>query len=140
MRIFETIDNVTMINESTGAFPMQRIDQLSGGREPFCRGNILWCWTHCGQMAPLGARPRLVCAHGPASTRMTQTRADELPSPQDIYNELKPVVGFIVAGELATTVKVGQQLLGARVGDPRRPLPPLGDGSRAALQKLLMYV
>jgi hypothetical protein len=38
-------------------FPMQRIDQLSGGREPFCRGNILWCWTHCGQMAPLGARP-----------------------------------------------------------------------------------
>jgi hypothetical protein len=74
-------------------FPMQRIDQLSGGREPFCRGNILWCWTHCGQMAPLGARPRLVCAHGPALTRMTQTRADELPSPQDIYNELKPLLG-----------------------------------------------
>ena len=94
-------------------FPMQRIDRLSGGGEPFCRGNILWCWTHCGQMAPLGARPRLVCAHGPASTRMTQTRADELPSPQDIYNELKPLLGIIVAGELATTVKVGQELRGA---------------------------
>jgi hypothetical protein len=115
---------------------MQRIDQLSGGRQPFSRGNILWCWTHCGQMAPLGARPRLVCAHGPALTRMTQTRADELPSPQDIYNELKPVLGIIVAGELATTVKVGQELRGAGVG----PLPPLGDGSHAALQKLLTYV
>ena len=100
-------------------FPMQRIDQLSGGREPFCRGNILWCWTHCGQIAPLGARPRLVCAHGPALTRMTQTRADELPSPQDIYNELKPLLGIIVAGELATTVKVGQELRGAGVGGPR---------------------
>jgi 4-hydroxy-tetrahydrodipicolinate synthase len=50
---------------------------------------------------------------------MTQTRADELPSPQDIYNELKPLLGFIVAGELATTVKVGQELRGAGVGDPR---------------------
>ena len=120
MRIFETIDNVTMINESTGAFPdaAHRPAQRWSG-EPFCRGNILWCWTHSGQMAPLGARPRLVCAHGPALTRMTQTRADELPSPQDIYNELTPVLGIIVAGELATTVKVGQELRGAGVGDPR---------------------
>jgi 4-hydroxy-tetrahydrodipicolinate synthase len=63
-----------------------------------------------------------------------------LPSPQNVYNELKPVVGFIVAGELATTVKVGKELRGARVGGSRRPLLPLGDGSRAALRKLLTYV
>jgi 4-hydroxy-tetrahydrodipicolinate synthase len=94
---------------------MQRIDQLGGGREPFCRGNILWCWTHCRQLAPLGTaapclRPRLCIDLHDA------TCADELPSAQNVYNELKPVVGFIVAGELATTVKVGQELRGARVG------------------------
>ncbi|MGB6761440.1 hypothetical protein [Mycobacterium sp.] len=50
---------------------------------------------------------------------MTQTRADELPSPQDIYNELRPLLGIIVAGELATTLKVGQELPGAGVGDLR---------------------
>jgi 4-hydroxy-tetrahydrodipicolinate synthase len=118
---------------------MRRIDQLGGGRVPFCRGNILWCWTHCRQLVPLGARPRRSCPRL-CIDLYDATCADELPSAQNFYNELKPVVGFIVAGELATTVKVGQQLLGARVGDPRRPLPPLGDGSRAALQKLLMYV
>jgi len=33
MRMFETIDNVTMVKESTGdLFRMQPIDELSGGR------------------------------------------------------------------------------------------------------------
>jgi hypothetical protein len=50
---------------------------------------------------------------------MPQTHADELPSPQGIYNELKPVLGIRVAGELATTVKARQELRGAGVGDLR---------------------
>ena len=86
-------------------------------------------------------------AHGHAGLRprlcidlYDATCADELPSAQNIYNELKPLVGFIVAGELATTVKVGQELRGAGIGGSRRPLLPLGDGSRAALKKLLTYV
>jgi 4-hydroxy-tetrahydrodipicolinate synthase len=34
-RMFETIDNVTIIKESTGELSrIQRIDQLSGGRPP----------------------------------------------------------------------------------------------------------
>ena len=88
---------------------------------------------------PLGARPRRSCPRL-CIDLYDATCADELPSAQNFYNELKPVVGFIVAGELATTVKVGQQLLGARVGGSRRPLLPLGDGSRAALKKLLTYI
>jgi 4-hydroxy-tetrahydrodipicolinate synthase len=44
---------------------------------------------------------------------------------------------FTVAGGLATTVKAGLELWGAGVGDPRRPLLPLDDEGRTALQKLL---
>ena len=54
--------------------------------------------------------------------------------------ELKPLLEFIVAGGLATTVKAGLEFIGAAVGDPRRPLLPLDDEGRAALQKLLTYV
>ncbi len=39
-RMFETIDNVTMVKESTGDLSrMQRIDELSGGRLPFYNGS-----------------------------------------------------------------------------------------------------
>ena len=64
-------------------------------------------------------------------------RAGELQRAQTIYTELKPMLEFIVAAGLATTVKAGLELLGAGVGDPRRPLLPLDDEGRAALQKLL---
>ena len=67
-------------------------------------------------------------------------RAGELPRAQTIYTELKPLLEFIVAGGLATTVKAGLELIGAAVGDPRRPLLPLDDEGRAALQKLLTDV
>jgi 4-hydroxy-tetrahydrodipicolinate synthase len=37
-------------------------------------------------------------------------------------------------------VKAGLDLLGAGVGDPRRPLLPLDDEGRAALEELLAKV
>jgi 4-hydroxy-tetrahydrodipicolinate synthase len=64
-------------------------------------------------------------------------RAGELQRAQTIYTELKPLLEFIVAGGLAATVKAGLELLGAGVGDPRRPLLPLDDDGCAALHKLL---
>jgi 4-hydroxy-tetrahydrodipicolinate synthase len=40
VRMFETIDNVSMVKESTGDLSrMQRIDELSGGRLPFYNGS-----------------------------------------------------------------------------------------------------
>jgi 4-hydroxy-tetrahydrodipicolinate synthase len=42
-----------------------------------------------------------------------------------------------VAGDLATTVKAGLELLGVGVGDPRLRLLPVDDEGRAALTKLL---
>ena len=63
-------------------------------------------------------------------------RAGELPRAQTLYTQLEPLLEFIVAGGLATTVKAGLGLLGVCAGDPRRPLLPLDDDGRAALQKL----
>jgi 4-hydroxy-tetrahydrodipicolinate synthase len=64
-------------------------------------------------------------------------RAGEVDKAQKIYDELKPLLEFIVAGGLATTVKAGLDLLGVGVGDPRRPLLPLDDEGRTRLRELL---
>jgi hypothetical protein len=71
--MFETIDNVTMIKESTGDLSRMRGSASSaaaGSRSATAISS--GARTRCGQMAPLGARPRCVCAHGPALAGMTQ--------------------------------------------------------------------
>ncbi|GAA4296329.1 hypothetical protein GCM10023161_47520 [Mycobacterium paraffinicum] len=50
---------------------------------------------------------------------------------------LKPLLEFIVAGGLATTVKAGLDLLGIWAGEPRRPLLPLDERDRDHLRSLL---
>ena len=56
---------------------------------------------------------------------------------QVLYDDLKPLLEFIVAGGLATTVKAGLELLGVPAGEPRRPLLPLDEAGRAELRRLL---
>jgi 4-hydroxy-tetrahydrodipicolinate synthase len=73
----------------------------------------------------------------PCTDLYDAVRAGELPRAQAIYDKLKPLLKFIVAGGLATAVKAGLELLRVGVGDPRRPLLPLDDKGRAALKKLL---
>src|ERR1700720_1922191 len=70
--MFETIDNVTMINESTGAFPDAAHRPARRWPGAVLQGQYPLCWTHCRQLAPLGTRPRGVCARGSALTCMTQ--------------------------------------------------------------------
>ena len=138
VRMFETIDNVSMVKESTGdLFRMQRIQALSDGRLPFYNGNnplVLdalqagaagWCTA-----AP-SLRPR------PCIDLYDAVRAGELSRALAIYDELKPLLELIVAGGLPTTVKAGLELLGVGAGEPRRPLLPLDHDGRAALKKLL---
>jgi 4-hydroxy-tetrahydrodipicolinate synthase len=141
VRMFETIDNLTMVKESTGDLSrMQRIAELSDGQLPFYNGSnpLVLDALRAGAAGWCTAAPNL--RSQPCIDLYDAVRAGELERAQTIYTELKPLLEFIVAGGLATTVKAGLDLLGAGVGDPRRPLLPLDDDGRAALEGLLTGV
>ena len=117
-----------MVKESTGDLSrMRRIDQLSGGRLPFYNGsnplvlNALQAGATGWCTAARCLRPQ------PCIDLYDAVRANEISTAQAIYAEIRPLLEFIVAGGLATTVKAGLELLGVGVGDPRRPLLPLDD-------------
>lgn len=138
VRMFESIDNFTMVKESTGDLSrMQRIAKLSGGQLPFYNGSnpLVLDALRAGAAGWCTAAPCL--RPQPCIDLYEAVRTGELQKAQAIYTELKPLLEFIVAGGLATTVKAGLELLAVGVGDPRRPLLPLDDEGRAALQGLL---
>lgn len=139
VRMFTDIDNVQMVKESTGDITrMQRIKELSGGALPFYNGSnplVLealvegasgWCTA-----AP-NLRPQ------PCLDLYAAVRAGELERARRIYDELAPLLRFIVAGGLPTTVKAGLELIGQAAGDPRAPLLPLDADGRAELQAMLV--
>lgn len=138
VRMFETIDNVTMVKESTGdLFRMQRIDELSGGRLPFYNGSnpLVLDALKAGASGWCTAAPNLRAQ--PCIDLYDAVCAGDLDKAQAIYDDLKPLLQFIVAGGLATTVKAGLDLLGFPVGDPRAPLLPLDEQGRTELKGLL---
>ncbi|OIN82705.1 dihydrodipicolinate synthase family protein [Mycobacterium malmoense] len=141
VRMFETIDNVTMVKESTGDLTrMRRIAELSGGRLPFYNGSnpLVLDALKAGASGWCTAAPCL--RPQPCIDLYEAVRAGDLDKAQALYDELKPLLTFIVAGGLATTVKAGLDLLGFPVGDPRAPLLPLDERGRTTLRGLLSGV
>ncbi|ORB69395.1 dihydrodipicolinate synthase family protein [Mycobacterium scrofulaceum] len=138
VRMFDTIENVTMVKESTGDLTrMRRISELSGGRLPFYNGSnpLVLDALKAGASGWCTAAPCL--RPQPCIDLYDAVRADDLDQAQARYDDLKPLLQFIVAGGLATTVKAGLELLGFPVGDPRPPLLPLDEDGRALLKQLL---
>jgi 4-hydroxy-tetrahydrodipicolinate synthase len=136
--MFETIDNLTMVKESTGDLSrMRRIDELSGGRLPFYNGSnpLVLDALRAGASGWCTAAPCL--RPQPCIDLYEAVRAHDFEKAQILYDGLKPFLQFIVAGGLATTVKAGLDLLGFPAGDPRAPLLPLDEQGRAELQDLL---
>lgn len=136
--MFETIDNVTMVKESTGDLSrMHRITELSGGRLPFYNGSnpLVLDALKAGASGWCTAAPNL--RPQPCIDLYEAVRAGDLEKAQNLYDDLKPLLEFIVAGGLATTVKAGLDLLGFPAGDPRAPLLPLEEQRRAQLRDLL---
>lgn len=138
VRMFESIENVTMVKESTGDLTrMQRIAELSGNRLPFYNGSnpLVLDALKAGASGWCTAAPNLRAA--PCIDLYEAVRANDLDTAQKLYDDLKPLLQFIVAGGLATTVKAGLELLDFPVGDPRAPLLPLDEQGRAELKRLL---
>ncbi|RUP02936.1 MAG: dihydrodipicolinate synthase family protein [Mycobacterium sp.] len=136
--LFDNIDNVTMVKESTGDLNrMRRIAELSGGELPFYNGSnpLVLDALRVGASGWCTAAPNL--RPQPCIDLYKAVRADDLEKAQLRYDDLKPLLQFIVAGGLPTTVKAGLDLLGFPAGDPRPPLLALDERRRAELQALL---
>jgi len=137
VQMFDTIDNVTMAKESTGDLSrMKRINALSDGRLPFCNGSNPWSWTRCRRAPRDGAQPRRACYRGPASTCMTPYALANCQ--QHKLFTLNSSRCWVHRGGRPGRHGEGRPgALGVGVGAARRPLLPLDDEVRAALQKLL---
>jgi 4-hydroxy-tetrahydrodipicolinate synthase len=136
--MFDNIDNLTMVKESTGDLKrMRRIAELSDGQLPFYNGSnplVLDALT-VGASGWCTAAPNL--RPQPCIDLYNAVRANDAEKAQLLYDDLKPLLQFIVAGGLPTTVKAGLDLLGFPVGDPRAPLLALDEPGRAELGALL---
>jgi len=138
VQMFDDVDNLLMVKESTGDLTrMQRIKELSGGALPFYNGSnplVLDALTE-GASGWCTAAPNL--QPQPCLDLYAAVRAGDLELAKRIYDDLAPLLRFIVAGGLPTTVKAGLELRGTGVGDPRPPLLPLEDHGRRELDAIL---
>ncbi len=138
VRMFNDIDNVRMVKESTGDLTrMLRIKELSGGALPFYNGSnpLVLDALLAGASGWCTAAPNL--RPQPCLDLYDAVRRGDRARAQEIYDDLAPLLRFIVAGGLPTTVKAGLDLLGRNAGDPRPPLLPLDEDGRAELKALL---
>lgn len=138
VRMFNDIDNVRMVKESTGDLTrMLRIKELSGGTLPFYNGSnpLVLDALLAGASGWCTAAPNL--RPQPCLDLYDAVRRGDRARVQEIYDDLAPLLRFIVAGGLPTTVKAGLDLLGRNAGAPRPPLLPLDEAGRAELKGLL---
>ncbi|BAV73419.1 dihydrodipicolinate synthetase [Pseudomonas chlororaphis subsp. aurantiaca] len=141
LRIFNAVENVTMVKESTGDIQrMHKLQLLGEGQVPFYNGcNPLaleafaagakgWC-TAAANLIP---QLNLDLYHAVLDNNLDLARA--------LFYRQLPVLDFILKGGLPTTIKAGLNMTGLQVGDPRRPVFPLGEAGRNQLQAMLNAV
>ncbi|KVP94200.1 dihydrodipicolinate synthase family protein [Burkholderia ubonensis] len=136
--ICRTVDNVTMVKESTGdIMRMHRLAQLSDGAIPFYNG------SNPMALAALAAGAAGWCTAAPnLNARLPlalveAVRAGDLVRAREVFHAQLPLLQFIVSGGLPVTVKAGLRLRGFDAGEPRKPLLPLGEDRTRDLARLL---
>jgi len=136
--ICRTVDNVTMVKESTGdIMRMHRLAQLSDGAIPFYNG------SNPMALAALAAGAAAWCTAAPnLNARLPlalveAVRAGNLAQAREVFHAQLPLLQFIVSGGLPVTVKAGLRLRGFDAGEPRKPLLPLGEDRTRELARLL---
>ncbi|WP_347220969.1 dihydrodipicolinate synthase family protein [Mycolicibacterium poriferae] len=138
VQMYADIDNVTMVKESTGDLSrMLRIKELTDGALPFYNGSnpLVLDALKAGAAGWCTAAPNL--RPQPCIDLYAAASAGDYRKAQAIYDDLAPLLRFIVAGGLPTTVKAGLDVLGRGAGDPRAPLLPLDVEGRAELAAML---
>jgi len=139
--MFETVQNVKYVKESTGDIQrMIDLTELSNGALPFFNGSnpLVLEALRAGASGWCTAAPCLKPA--PVIALYETFAAGDTEKAAALYEELLPLLSFIVAKGLPPAVKTGLEILGEPAGDPRLPLLPLESGDRATLESILAGV
>src|ERR1700685_1567163 len=140
-RMFETIENVEMVKESTGDIRrMLDLKELSSGALPFYNGSnpLVLNALLAGARGWCTAAPCLRPA--PVIALYDSVAAGDTARAEEIYEELLPLLSFIVSKGLPPAVKSGLDILGEPAGVPRLPLLPLNAEDRTELESILANV
>ncbi|HDY85607.1 hypothetical protein LCGC14_0625260 [marine sediment metagenome] len=141
LSMIETIDNATMIKESTGDIQrMRTIHRLSQGRVPFFNGcnYIALDALHAGAVGWCTAAP---CLIGDLAKQLFDSvQHGEPEKAKTLFEHQLPLLEFIVNGGLASTVKAGLEIRGLAAGVARRPLKPLSEEKKKTLEQILLKV
>ena len=138
LRIVNSVDNVTMVKESTGDIQrMHQLYRLGEGQVPFYNG--------CNPLAleAFAAGAKGWCTAAPNLIPQLNldlyqaVLANDLNRARELFYRQLPVLDFILKGGLPATIKAGLRMTGLEVGDPRLPVFPLDMAGQAQLQKLL---
>jgi 4-hydroxy-tetrahydrodipicolinate synthase len=138
--MFESIANVKMVKESTGDIQrMLDLEELSSGELPFYNGSnpLVLKALLAGASGWCTAAPCLRPA--PAIALYEAVVAGDTERATEIYDELLPLLSFIVSKGLPTAVKSGLDILGEPAGVPRLPLLPLDPEDRTQLESILVH-
>ena len=141
LNIFNTVDNVTMVKESTGDIQrMHRLQQRGEGQVPFYNG--------CNPLAlePFAAGAKGWCTAAPNLIPALNLAlydavlANDLNAARALFYRQLPLLEFILKGGLPATIKAGLRLTGLEAGDPRLPVFPLADAGVTQLHGLLVQL
>lgn len=141
LSMIDTIDNVTMIKESTGDIQrMRTIHRLSSGSIPFFNGcnYIALDALNAGAVGWCTAAP---CLIGNLPKQLfVSVQKGQIEKSKALFERQLPLLEFIVNGGLASTVKAGLDIKGLPVGVARRPLKPLTNDKKKTLERILLKV
>lgn len=126
LKLVREIDNITMIKESSG--DIQRMHTLyceTRGEIPFYNGSNTLALEAlaAGAIGWCSAAPNLIDAQ--PATLYEAMASGNLQESRKLFYAMLPLLRFIMAKGLATTVKAGLVLRGLNAGVPRHPLKPL---------------